>query len=122
MVEDGLSDLGRWVRKLRDDPDSVLKIGGAQARGDLWTSTELLRLYDPESRGKATAGGLTRELKRAGLRLCYKGNPIKTAQGQVRLFAIRNPEQWFDERGPRIIEHYDASRSVTAAAPSQGKF
>lgn len=119
MIEDGLSDVGRWVRKLRDDPEHALRLGDAKLAGDLWSSQDLLRLYDPELRGRTTAGGMGRELKRAGLRYVYGGMPIHTAVGQTRLFAVRNAAIWESAKGPAIIAHYDATRSGKPSATAK---
>ena len=111
MISDGLSDLGAWVRRLRDDPDIVLKIGDAKLQGDLWTASDLLWLYDPEAKGKATANGLGRELKRSGLRQVYNGMPLPTHAGHARLFAIRNIEKWHAiKAGPVLAAHYAETR------------
>ncbi len=117
MIEDGLSDLGRWVRALRDDPDRVLRLGGVELRGDLWTSADLLRVQDPEGKGRATAGGLGRELKRAGVRQVCGGAPVRTqTAGQARLFAVRNRERWAACDSPaEAARHYDATRGEKAA-------
>lgn len=113
MIEDGLSDLGRWVRQLRDDPDSCLRLGAAKMPGDLWSAADLRQLYDPEGRTRVTAGGVGRELKRAGLRQAYGGMPVKTASGQARLFACRNADQWLRcSSGRKIAEHYDSTRGL----------
>lgn len=110
MIEDGLSDLGNWVRRMRDDPDSVLRLGEAKLGGDLWSSADLIKIYDPEGRGRVTAGGLTRELKRAGMHQIYGGMPVKTCEGQQRLFAVRNGVEWMAKSSKEIIGHYDSSR------------
>lgn len=120
MIEDGLSDVGRWVRRLRDDPDSVLKVGTASLAGDLWSAQDLLRVYDPEGKGRVAAGGLSRELKRAGFRQVYNGMQLRTSAGQARLFAVRNREQWAEVHNMKtFVEHYDASRSLPG---KKGKF
>jgi hypothetical protein len=110
MAEDGMSELGRWVRRLKDEPEMVLKFGDAKLTGDLWTSAELFRIFDPEEKKRATPGALTKELKRAGVEQVYGGMQLRTRSGLVRLFAVRNPEQWAKAKGPDIIKHYDATR------------
>lgn len=113
MIEDGLSDVGVFVRKLRDDPESALKIGAVSMEGDLWSAQDLLMFYDPDSRRRVTSGGLSRELKRAGFRQAYNGGPIKTkTNGQVRLFAIRNAEKWLKASFSELAKHYDDSRTM----------
>jgi hypothetical protein len=110
MIDDGLSDLGKWVRRLKIEPDFILKMGDVKLEGDLWASADLIKLYDPEGKGKATAGGLSRELKRAGFKQLYKGMQVKTINGQQRLFSIRNIEQWKDAGSKLLADHYDKSR------------
>ncbi len=111
MIEDGLSDIGRWVRSLRDEPDAVLRFGAVKLTGDLWSGADLLRVYDPEGRGRATAGGMARELKRAGIPLAYKGMQVRTGKGPQRLFAVRNPERWVSCASGEASRHYDSTRS-----------
>lgn len=111
MVEDGLSDLGRWVRRLRDDPDAALRFGDAALSGDLWSAEDLVRLYDPDGRGRVTAGGMGRELKRAGFRQVLQATPVRTKSGQRRLFAVRDAGRWLlEKRSGKVAEHYDSTR------------
>jgi hypothetical protein len=111
MIDDGLSDLGKWVRRLRDDPDTVLAIGDVAMKGDLWPSTELLLIYDPEKKSKVTAGGVAKELKRAGFRMAYNGMPVKTTSGQHRLFVVRNQDEWDTAMDlKKLAVHYNETR------------
>lgn len=116
MIDDGLSDLARWVRNLRDDPDRVLRLGDIALRGDLWPSIELLKIYDPEGKSRVTSSGLSKELKRAGMKQAYDGMQIPTCNGQHRLFIIRNHAKWDGQLRVTVLrEHYDSTRgSVTA--------
>lgn len=110
MIEDGLSEMGRWVRRLRDDPSVVLRLGGAELTGDLWSAADLLRLYDPDGRGRATSGGLGKELKRAGIAQACGGMPVRTAAGQNRLFAVRDAGVWTKAEPSAAAKHYAATR------------
>lgn len=87
MMFDGQSDLGAWVRILLDDPDTILRAGGVVMPYALWSTAELLQLYDPEERKKVTANGLGRELKRAGVP--WEGR-CRTAEGKVTLWRLRD--------------------------------
>ena len=116
MISDGLSDIGRWARRLRDDPDHVLRVGNVILKGDLWASHELLKIYDPEGKHRVTIGGLGKELKRAGFRQAYKGMPVLTSSGQQRLFIVRGKEKWPDAALKAVREHYDATRVLQAKA------
>ena len=90
MIEDGRSELGAWVSTLKEDADRLLAVGDVKLPYKLWTTDELLRLFDPEKRGRVTANGLGRELRRAGFVRACEGTTIKTqVAGYQRLWIIR---------------------------------
>lgn len=96
MTADTRSDLGEWVFKLRAEPDSVLRVGEALVPGDLFTSAELLAVYDAGGLRKVTANGLSRELRRAGVPRAYHGQPIHGAKGRDRYYVLRNLDKWIN--------------------------
>ncbi len=113
MTEDGLSDLGRWVRRLKAEPDAVLNVGSAPLSGDLWSSKSLLSVYDPMEKTRATQSAMSRELKRAGIKMVYGGNQLRTSDGAARLFAVRNAEAWLKVKdGKKLLAHYEATRGA----------
>lgn len=115
MIEAGLSDVGVWVRRVRDDPDALLRLGDAKLSGDLWTNGELLHLFDPEGRTRVSANGLGRELTRAGILHAAQGMPVPTAtRGSARLYAVRNGTLWYGASPTRAGEHYDKTRGGLA--------
>ena len=109
MIDDGQSRLGRWVRDLRAAPDAVLRVGDVTLKGDLWASQDLLKVYDPDERTGTTASAVSRELKRAGFRLAYRGQQVTTSKGPRRLFVIRDPDKWLTAGGPVLAAHYEAA-------------
>lgn len=118
MLEASLSDVGVWVRKLRDTPDAVLRIGDVALEGDLFTNTELLALYDPEGKHKVLANGLGREMSRAGILRACKGKPARLPDGtQSRLYAVRNAQFWARASQTAAGEHY-AQRHGQTPPPS----
>lgn len=114
MTMDSKSDLGTWIAHLRESPDFVLKVGDARIQRDLFTSSELLQVYDPAGKGRATANGLGRELKRAGFRYINDGKVIMTKRGPQRLYAIRNAEQWLKAAQQLCAAHYEGSQAKAA--------
>lgn len=112
MVETGKSDLGAWVMYLRQSPGSVLRIHNKVIERDLWTSTELLALYDPSNTGRVTLNGMGRELRRAGFVRAYNGMPIPTHQGLQRLWVICNEEKYENMRMTDIGRIFDNERGV----------
>lgn len=117
MIEDSQSSLGRWIRDLKSAPDAVLRVGEAVLKGDLWSGQDLLRLYDPDDKKSVSAAAISREMKRAGFKLVYKGCPVPTKSGQRRLFAVRDAKRWLDDASVReMSHHYDETRG-----PAKGK-
>lgn len=114
------SDLGEWVRTLRDAPGQVLKVGTISIDKDLFTSAELLELYDPERRTGTTANGLGRELSRAGFRQVSGGRPVKLSDGtQARYFAARQPERWLAASTGDAARHVDGFALALGAKESK---
>jgi len=115
MAEDSSSALGGWIIGLKRSPDETLVLGDAKLSGDLWSSRDLLRVYDPEERKGVTMSAVSREMKRAGFGQAYKGMPLHTPKGQQRLFVVRNADTWLKESGPKCSEHYAATRCSAKA-------
>lgn len=110
MIDAGRSDLGSWVSVLVEDPDTVLRLGEVVLPYALWTTTDLLNLYDPEKRGKVTANGMGRELRRAGLERVNGGAGVYTKHGQQRLWALRDYNKFLAMDGAALGKHYDQER------------
>ena len=115
MMRDSKSDIGIWVQQLREDPDSILRIGEVQINLDLFTTKRLLALYDSEGKGRVTANGLGREMKRAGFRQVFDGKVIRVGSKNVdRYYAVRNTEKWLKASLKEIQAHLNAG-----AAPAE---
>lgn len=89
MIGLGRSDLAGWVARIREDPDSVLRLGNRVLPYTMYTTDQLLRLYDPEDKKRVTTNGMARELKRSGFHKVNMGNPVPTMHGLIRLWAVR---------------------------------
>jgi len=117
MVADAMSDLGTWVRDLLADPDTCLTLGEVPLKSDLYTSKELLRLYDPDERGRVTANGLARELKRAKITQLHDGRPIRVpGRPLARYFAVRHRELWLLASLEEIQQHLLETSNHTSRA------
>lgn len=108
MVIDAKSDVGMWVVQLREDPTVALRtLGDKPSREcELFSAQQLLRAYDPDGSRRVTAGGLGRELKRAGFRQ-LNGGPIRTGLGVHRLYVVRNEREWAERGHNGAAEHVD---------------
>jgi hypothetical protein len=122
MALDAKSDLGIWVHGLKEHPDDVLKMGGVALQCDLWSTAQLLGMYDPEGRKKVTANGMGRELKRAGFKQVCGGQTVRTQRGPLRLYAIRNAAQWVKAKHGTAAEHFDRHNGTGAPAAKKEKF
>jgi hypothetical protein len=109
MIADARSDLGAWVERLRLEPEGVLRLGERPLPGDLYSSRELLALYDPTNSSRATANGVGRELKRQGFRQVARGRPVRSKRGLERYFALRNAERWLAATPAALRRHLEAT-------------
>jgi hypothetical protein len=108
MTAIGQSDLASWVRQLLHNPDHLLMLGELKLTKDLFTSKELLQLYNPAGSGPLTANGMGRELSRAGIRQVVHGRPLKLADGgQARYYAVRNQDKWGGATAAACTAHLD---------------
>ncbi|TXH54331.1 MAG: DUF3854 domain-containing protein [Desulfurellales bacterium] len=99
MINMGKSDLDAWCADLRGQHRNILRVGQLVHQRDLFTSKELLEMYqrDNENAGalKVTPGGMARALARAGFKQAYDGMPIATLDGKSgRYYVIRNRDKW----------------------------
>ncbi len=124
MVMDGKGDAAAWVHQLREDPDSLLRMGGVALRADLYTNAQLLLMYDPEQKKRITANGLGREMKRAGFPQANGGDAVRTAKGPARLYAVRNGDVWRRARVDAVAAHWNEHFAPAdgAAAAKRKKF
>jgi hypothetical protein len=128
MTEDGMSNLGRWVRQLLAEPDMALRMGGngSVIAGDLWAANELLDFYVKhiDQGSKAGVAAMNKELKRAGFILVYGGAQVRTCMGQKRLYAVRNADKWNSSKvkGPELAAAYDEKYKLLLATQKAKKF
>lgn len=112
------SDLASWVRNLQQNADHILKVGEIKITKDLFTSKELLQLYDPIMRGQTTANGVARELARAGVEHVTGGRPMRLNDGsQARYYAVRNAEKWLTASASDCIDHLNKWNAQQSAIP-----
>lgn len=111
MIVSNRSELAAFVASLKEDPDTVLQMGGKPLQRDLWAAAELLQLYDPERRTKVTINGLSRELHRQGFDKLLNGDTVRTCIGKVALYAIRSGSKYARLRGGELGPIFDKERA-----------
>lgn len=108
MQELGKSDLGSWVRELRENGEALLVKAGIKS--DLVTAPELHMLYDPTGSKKTTVNALARELKRAGFRAPATGSKLRLSDGTMRMaYVVRNWAKWEKATWGEACEHYNST-------------
>lgn len=107
MIALNKTDLAEWVHTLIINPDTVLRQGEMKITKDLFTSKELLHMYDPLGRTKVTANGIARELAKSGVRPVYQGRPLRipTTGEQARYYPLRNADHWTDASSGQLVAH-----------------
>lgn len=121
MIELGKSELGAWVRELRENPDGVLS--RHKLTGDLFSAQELYSVYDNSGDKRASVNALARELKRAGLPVAGGTDAkIKRHDGStLRVYAVRNVDKWLKASWKEACDHY-AQSHPQLTKKSGGKF
>lgn len=106
MIAATKGDAGSWVHELKNFPDQVLTIGDMRHTRDLFSSKELLNMYEREHpNSKVTAVGLGRQLSAAGFPQVYNGQPLLGPSGKMeRFFAVRNPDTWRKVKDKKRLE------------------
>lgn len=120
MIQDVKSDLSSWCAWLKDSPDQVLSHGGIKYERDLWSSHELLRIYDPtEKKPRINAVVLGREMSRTGFRQVLNGDSFIAGNNRKdRYFAVRNADRWEKASRKDVINHI---LNADTAQPAQTK-
>lgn len=121
MIQLGKSDLGSWVRELKDNTASILNRAGL--RGDLFNAKELHALYDPNGDKKTTVNALARELKRAGFHPPATGSSLRLPDGSMTaVYALLRGGYWAAASWKDACDHYISHRPKALwESPTAGK-
>lgn len=109
MIAATKGDLGSWVYELKNFPDQVLRFGQMRHTRDLFSSKELLAIYEQDHvNAKVTAVGLGRQLAAAGFFQVNDGNAVLNPQtGKMeRFFCVRNLHEWRGVKDKKKIEQH----------------
>lgn len=121
MIEGGKSDVARWVLAVKRDADSMLRLGGSVLPYRLWSAEDLIKLYDPDEKGKVTINGLSRELKKAGIHAAAEGLGCRTSIGQRKLWILREKMFFHKMTIAEVGRYYDEEREITKKEPRYRK-
>jgi hypothetical protein len=112
MIESGRSDIARWVAAVIKSPDVYLRLGDVRYKSALWSSDDLLRLYDPDERKRITVNGISRELHRLSVPRPARGEACPTHKGFQRLWVLRPFDKWDKMTRIEAGQRYDSEREM----------
>lgn len=125
MIRDGKTDAALWVASLRESPtEALLKAFGEQiARGcDLFTTGDLLGACPVTATSQQSESYFGKVLKRSRFRQVNGGLTIRARRGSVRLYAVRNVDQWLRATPKACGDHYDKFHAPFEEPTREGKF
>lgn len=115
MIMSGKSDIQMWLAELRENPDGKLRLGQLHHQRDLFTSAELLSMYEHEHErqiGKVTVNGMSRALATAGFKH-VSDSPLNSSDGrQGRYYAVRNIDKWGKVKDRKLLVKHIALQPV----------
>ena len=107
MIDMTSSNLSSWIRALILNPNVNKKL----LKRDVWTSEELLDIYDPAKEQRLSVNGMSRALSAASVTKVYDGRAIKLRNGvQNRYFIIRNKDIWETAEHNKLVDHIEQSK------------
>jgi len=113
MIQLSRSDLDAYIYSIKEDAEFVLIHGGVKIDRDLFTTQELVDMYDPEHKLRTTQIAMSKALRRAG----FTPLPItQTLNGSKRLWALRNIAKWNSAEHHERVADYDKSVVLLSSA------
>jgi len=121
MIEHSRSVLSNWVHKLRTNPSSVLRVNDKEITAKLWTTEDLLTIFDPEGKSRVGVRGMSVELKRNGFEKANGGMGCRTTKGQTRLWIVGDSRPLRGLTGGELGKLYDEERKAMTKEPKYAK-
>lgn len=120
MILSGKGDMATWINDLMRHPEQYLYNGKMKYTRDMFTSKEVLRMYEVQSGTplKVTASGINRALVTAGAQAVADGKPLRAADGTMgRYLAVRNIAKWAKCKSRKDLEKNIAMQPI----PTRGE-
>lgn len=90
MVEASRSEIEAWAFKLKEDPDTCLRVGNTILKFALYRIKDLVDIYAPDSFKKPYEKTLANALRKAGFHKAAGGQSCPTKDGYLNLWIIRD--------------------------------
>jgi hypothetical protein len=89
---------------------------------DIYTTTQLLSLFDPTGAKRVSSVWIGRELKKAGFHQVNGGAVVLTNKGPQRMYAIRNAKKWLRAKPKDLAIHWNLSFAQETNDEKKRKF
>ena len=106
MMEAGESELDSWLRYLVTHPEDIL----TNTQRDIFTSEEVLKLYDPLSSKKARKRAISTKLINLRIERVLNGDKLRVGKVVGRYFIIRNKNKWLNCDIDEVKKHIETSK------------
>ena len=116
MIESSRSALANWVYNFRQNPEKILQMGQTKLEYTLYSTEDLLRLFDPEGKSRVGVRGMAVELKRAKVNKACGGMGCRTVHGQLRLWVVKGAEKYCTMQPRDVAQAYDKEREMDTKA------
>lgn len=121
MIRAGKGELDGWIADLLEQPDAWLQLGRMAMSRDIWTSAELLALFEPHCKGRPqTSVHMGMRLRAAGVPYAAGGALIRAGDHAERFFIVRDRKRWTSAPTSEIVKHIRDCR--TKESGGKGKF
>lgn len=119
MIHSGMSELDSWTQQLKDDPDTILRLGDKIIGYALWTAEALRLMYDPDEKKRVTVIGVAKALQKAGFERPFQNQGCRTSEGNLRIWVIRDQEKFRKLTWVELGKTYDDERKASPAKKSK---
>lgn len=112
MVEASRSEVEDWCFKLREDPDTCLRVGGSVVPFGLFRSSDLIDIYVGDNKNKRPyEKTMANALRKAGFEKAAGGNSCQTKDGKINLWTVRDLS--LVSKSTTVVgKRYDTERSL----------
>ncbi len=90
MVEASRSEVENWCHKLKEDPDTCLRVGESIIPFGLFTCKQLIDIYAAGDSKKPYDKSMSNALRKAGFEKAGQGGSCFTKDGKLNLWAVRS--------------------------------
>lgn len=122
MRDHAKTEVEAWLTELSKSPDHLLRVGQMKLSRDLFTSKELVELFEPHRKGFRSVTAVQMGMKaREYLGVCLRGTRVAVNGSLERLYVVRNQGKWSQATLTQVRKHVTTEREKEQGT-KKGKF